>query len=135
MGRGFGRGTKVQIVTHAQAGNKGKKTPKGLRSVRQKKRNKFLKASDEQTALEESLGLQQPRRGAKETSLAQDIAGIQFAHCVNKRQKGFKQLRKHIIRAVKSIRRRNVEKGKRNNEKKTASLAAKYELLKRGRSR
>ncbi|CCW63925.1 unnamed protein product [Phytomonas sp. EM1] len=110
MGRGFGRGAKsVAIVTHAQVGNKGKKTPKGLRGVRQKKRQRYQK-KDEQGLLEQSLGLEK-QRSNEPKNLAQEIASIQFAHVVNKRQKGFKDLRKQIMGAVKVLRRKYARKG------------------------
>ncbi|KAG5481547.1 hypothetical protein LSCM1_05566 [Leishmania martiniquensis] len=117
MGRGFGRGAKsVAIVTHAQAGNAGKKTPKGLRSIRQRKRQKFLRSHSEQTQLEESLGLTKPEKHAPK-NLAQEIASIQFAHVVNKREKGLKHLRKQIMGAVKDARRRHADKASRKTKK------------------
>lgn len=120
MGRGFGRGAKsVAIVTHAQAGKAGKKTPKGLRGNRQKKREKFLKRKNPQSELEESLGIKQEDTAKKQApkNLAQEIASIQFAHIVNRREKGFKQLRKQIIGAVKDVRRRHAQKAQKKNKK------------------
>lgn len=135
MGRGFGRGAKsVAIVTHAQAGTAGKKTPKGLRGVRQKKRQRFQKRGDETAELEQSLGLAKP--SAKEgKGLAQQIASIQFPHIVNKRQKGFKQLRKQIMGAVKDVRRRHADKKRVQARKDTSLLVAKYEMEKGRRRR
>lgn len=117
MGRGFGRGAKsVAIVTHAQAGNAGKKTPKGLRGTRQRKRQKFLNRNSEQAQLEESLGLTQPEKNTPK-NLAQEIAAIQFAHVVNKREKGLKHLRKQILGAVRDVRRRHADKARRKQKK------------------
>ncbi|KAG5481854.1 hypothetical protein GH5_06799 [Leishmania sp. Ghana 2012 LV757] len=117
MGRGFGRGAKsVAIVTHAQAGNAGKKTPRGLRGTRQRKRQKFLRRDSEQVQLEESLGLVKPEKHAPK-NLAQEIASIQFPHVVNKREKGLKHLRKQIVGAVKDVRRRHADKARRNTKK------------------
>lgn len=120
MGRGFGRGAKsVAIVTHAQRGKAGKKTPKGLRGNRQKKREKFLKRKDPQSELEESLGMKKEEKSEKHApkNLAQEIAAIQFAHIVNRREKGFKHLRKQIIGAVKDVRRRHADKAHKKNQK------------------
>ncbi|KPA76203.1 hypothetical protein ABB37_07957 [Leptomonas pyrrhocoris] len=120
MGRGFGRGAKsVAIVTHAQTGKAGKKTPKGLRGVRQKKRQKYLKRNDAQSELEESLGLKKDERNDKHApkNLAQEIAAVQFAHVVNRREKGFKHLRKQIIGAVKDVRRRYADKAHKKHNK------------------
>lgn len=130
MGRGFGRGAKsVAIVTHSQVGNKGKKVPKGLRGVRQKKRQKYQRSNDPQAELEQSLGLDQ--RGSPKNAprtMAQEIASIQFPHIVNKRQKGFKQLRKQIVHAVKDVRRRHAEKSKRRAMRERASEAVKSKM-------
>jgi hypothetical protein len=119
MGRGFGRGAKsVAIVTHAQAGKAGKKTPKGLRGVRQKKRQKFLKRNSPQSELEESLGFKKEEKEKQAPkNLAQEIAAIQFAHVVNRREKGFKHLRKQIIAAVKDVRRRYANRARKKNKK------------------
>ncbi|KAG5508219.1 hypothetical protein JKF63_05475 [Porcisia hertigi] len=117
MGRGFGRGAKsVAIVTHAQAGKAGKKTPKGLRGTRQRKRQKFLDRNAEQTQLEKSLGLTKPEKNTPK-NLAQEIATIQIAHVVNKREKGLKHLRKQIMGAVKDIRRRHSDTTRKKRKK------------------
>ncbi|AAZ11175.1 hypothetical protein, conserved [Trypanosoma brucei brucei TREU927] len=110
MGRGFGRGLRVAIVTHAQGKNTGKKTPRGLRGSRQIKRKRFQQKHDDQLKLEESMGLGPVTKRVAEKPLAQQIAAVQFPHVINKRQKGFKQLRKQIIHGVKSIRRRHAER-------------------------
>lgn len=120
MGRGFGRGAKsVAIVTHAQRGKAGKKTPKGLRGARQKKRQKFLKRNDAQSELEESLGVKKLETKEKHVpkNLAQEIAAIQFAHVVNRREKGFKRLRKQIMAAVKDVRRRHADRMHKKSKK------------------
>lgn len=154
MGRGFGRGAKsVGIVTHAQV-KKGKKMPKGLRGSRKKRRAPFNKAGDEQGDLEESMGVQkttttqQNRRGGGDAAapkkrktedeggrtprrtLAQEIAGVQFQHVVNKRQKGFKALRKQLVNAVKDVRRRYAQKNRSRSLKqgRQKELSQKYEL-------
>jgi hypothetical protein len=141
MGKGFGRGAKsVAIVTHAQVKGK-KKLPKGLRGNRKKKRRMFHAANDEQTQLEQSLGMNPAAPGKKPAtadaepaapftnkgrSLAQQIAGIKFQHMVNKRQRGFKSLRKQLLASVKDVRRRHAEKGKRRNQKDAELLAERY---------
>jgi hypothetical protein len=145
MGRGFGRGAKsVGIVTHAQVEN-AKKLPKGLRGSRKKRRSQRRKTEDEQGQLEESMGVQTEQRGTERKkqqrsedeggkmsrkTLAQEIAGIQFQHVVNKRQKGFKSLRKQLVNAVKDVRRRYAQKNKARASKqhKQKELAAKYEI-------
>lgn len=147
MGRGFGRGAKsVGIITHAQV-KKGKKMPKGLRGSNKKRR---APQRDEQGDLEESMGVPvttnkgQQQRGAPQRrqktedeggkaprkTLAQEIAGIQFQHVVNKRTKGFKSLRKQLVNAVKDVRRRHAAKNRARTMKKhrQEELAQKYEL-------
>ena len=135
MGKGFGRGAKsVAIVTHAQVKHTAK-TPRGLRGGRAKRRRTHTSVG-EQVALEESLGVVAgPRRPAannkskKEApSLAQQIASIQFPTQVNKRQKGFKQLRRQIMDAVKVVRRQRVQKNSRKMTKMSDVYAAKYEM-------
>lgn len=147
MGRGFGRGAKsVGIVTHAQV-KKGKKMPKGLRGSKKKRRAPY---ADEQGDLEESMGVQKtapqhrqqqpaPQRRQKtedeggkapRKTLAQEIAGIQFQHVVNKRTKGFKSLRKQLVNAVKDVRRRHAAKNRARTLKKhrQSEMSQKYEL-------
>ena len=145
MGKGFGRGAKsVAIVTHAQVKHTKKKMPKGLRGGRKKKRRMFHAANNEQQQLEQSLGLGDGRpkvareggdgsvappaglSGNNRKSLAQQIAGIQFQHVLNKRQKGFKSLRKQLLASVKDVRRRHAEKGKRRNAKDEELLAERF---------
>ncbi|EPY33626.1 hypothetical protein STCU_02124 [Strigomonas culicis] len=124
MGRGFGRGAKsVAIVTHAQVKSAGKKTPRGLRSVRQKKKQRYQKKHDQdgQEELEKSLGLSKQEKNMPMT-MAQQIAAIQVPHIINKRQKGLKQLRKQIIAAVKNVRRSSTEKGKRKAQKQIEKM-------------
>lgn len=156
MGRGFGRGAKsVAIVTHSQL-KKAKKLPKGIRGNRKSRRRFFKSANDEQTQLEESMGMQnkndsEKKEGGKNRSedeggqqkrktLAQEVAGIQFQHVIHgKRQKGFKQLRKQILSSVKDIRRRYAQKQRTRAERQQEVLAAKHELeqekhLKKGHS-
>jgi hypothetical protein len=139
MGKGFGRGAKsVAIVTHAQVKAK-KKLPKGLRGSRKKKRRMFHAANDEQAQLEQSLGIAAENKtksnktgpessggSIRGRSLAQEIAGIQFQHVINKRQKGFKGLRKQLMASVKEVRRRHAEKGRRRNFKDEELLAARF---------
>ncbi|KAH9588768.1 hypothetical protein LSM04_005928 [Trypanosoma melophagium] len=117
MGRGFGRGSRAVIVTHSQGKSGGTKTPRGLRGLRQIKRKRFQEKHDEQKKLEESMGMGATKATQKEKPLAQQVAGIQFAHVVNKRQKGFKQLRRQIIEGVRELRRRHAEKKKRQAKK------------------
>ncbi|CAJ1014768.1 hypothetical protein, conserved [Leishmania lindenbergi] len=118
MGRGFGRGAKsVAIVTHAQTNHAGKKKPKGLRGTRQRKRQRFLSRNSEQAELENSLGLTKAGKHTQK-NLAQEIASIQFAHIVNKREKGLKHLRKQIMGAVKDVRRRYTDKARSRQSKK-----------------
>lgn len=124
MGRGFGRGMKVSIVTHSQSKIKGKKMPRGLRGTRQKKRDRHQKQNDSQAELEQSLGLDQSRPKGTPRTLAQDIASISVPHCMNKRQKGLKSLRRQIVAAAKDVRRRHADKGKSRNLKERARKAA-----------
>ncbi|RNF14114.1 hypothetical protein TcG_08105 [Trypanosoma cruzi] len=121
MGRGFGRGSRVAIVTHAQLKTAGKKTPRGLRGSRQKKRRRFQQKHDEQRKLEESLGMKTTNTSKSEKPLSQQVASIQFPHVVNKRQKGFRQLRRQIVDKVKDLRRRHAEKKKKQAMKSTNS--------------
>lgn len=118
MPRGFGRGAKtVGIVTHSQAKTAGKKTPKGLRGVRQIKRARFQKGKNENKELEESLGVGVEKKvftGPK--TLAEEIAGIHVPHCINKRQKGLKALRKQILSSVKDIYRARSNKSKKRSK-------------------
>ena len=138
MGRGFGRGAKsVGIVTHSQVKN-AKKTPKGLRSSRRKKRERYHQ-QDAQQQLEESMGIteQQQQKGKKNQkqqeevrqgkSLAQEIAGVAFEHVLNKRQRGFKQLRRQLLTSVKDVRRRYVQKKTAQAKRDEKLLAARYE--------
>ncbi|KAH8616813.1 hypothetical protein ERJ75_000421000 [Trypanosoma vivax] len=113
MGRGFGRGSRVAIVTHAQVKSAGKKVPRGLRGTRQIKRRRFQMKHDEQRKLEESLGMEKTPERKVEKTLAQQVASVQFAHVVNKRQKGLRQLRRQIIAGVRDLRRRYAEKRRR----------------------
>ncbi|ESL11704.1 hypothetical protein TRSC58_00539 [Trypanosoma rangeli SC58] len=122
MGRGFGRGARVEIVTHAQVKTAGKKTPRGLRGSRQKKRRRFQQKHDEQAKLEESLGMKPTNTPKSEKPLSQQVAGIQFSHVVNKRQKGFKQLRRQIVDSVRDLRRRHAEKKRKQAKKSTNSF-------------
>ncbi|KEG08668.1 hypothetical protein DQ04_06681060 [Trypanosoma grayi] len=117
MGRGFGRGSRVSIVTHAQAKSAGKKTPRGLRGSRQIKRKRFQQKHDEQNKLEESLGMKERKSAQGEKPLAQQVASIRFPNVVNKRQRGFKQLRRQIMEGVRDLRRRHAEKKKRQVRK------------------
>lgn len=118
MPRGFGRGAKtVGIVTHAQAKTKGKKTPRGLRGVRQKKRARFQQNKNEDRLLEKSLGLgSEPPKGSGSKSLTEDIASIYVPHVINKRQKGLKTLRKQILGSVKEIYRARANSKKKNSK-------------------
>ncbi|CAD2221677.1 hypothetical protein AGDE_06879 [Angomonas deanei] len=125
MGRGFGRGAKsVAIVTHAQVKSAGKKTPRGLRSVRQKKKQRYQKRENSQEDLEKSLGVGAPEKAEKKT-LTQQIASINVPHIVGRREKGLKRLRKQVINAVKDVRRRHNEKAKRKLEKQLKREARK----------
>ena len=137
MGRGFGRGAKsVAIVTHAQVKGGQKKMPKGLRGSRKSRRRQY--SGGEQGELEQSMGMRSTGEGAggvaasaavdgavgkkkggnqPPRSMAQEIASVQFAHVVNKRQKGFKQLRKQIMQAVKVVRKKHHEKNAKANKR------------------
>nr|CCC90343.1 conserved hypothetical protein [Trypanosoma congolense IL3000] len=117
MGRGFGRGSRVTVITHSQGGHS-KKVPRGLRGSRQIKRKRFQQKHDEQAQLEKSLGAGPAATHASDKSLAQQISCISFPHVVNRRQKGYKKLRKQIIKGVRSIRRKHAEKAKKMLRKK-----------------
>lgn len=147
MGRGFGRGAKsVGIVTHAQV--KGaKKMPKGLRGSRKSRRRQFKGEHDDQTQLEQSMGVSTPPPSSSQKkkasgksseeggtkparTLAQEIAGIQFQQVIHgKRQKGFKSLRKQLLASVKDVRRRYTEKQRLKNKKEEALMAARHEAM------
>eukprot|EP00758_Cryptobia_borreli_P002619 Tbor_TRINITY_DN3163_c0_g1::TRINITY_DN3163_c0_g1_i1::g.14788::m.14788 len=146
MGRGFGRGAKsVAIVTHAQV-KKQKKLPKGLRGSRKQRRRTFAATNDDQAQLEKSMGVRSAdgrtstagavenmKRASKgpqlQRTMAQEIASIQFPTAINKRQKGFKQLRRDILASVKEIRKRHHQKATKRNKNRISSkqyLAQQY---------
>ena len=145
----------MAIVTHAQVKGGQKKLPKGLRGSRKARRRQF--SGGEQGELEQSMGMRGTGEGAggaaasttvdgsigkkkgngggAPRSMAQEIASVHFSHVINKRQRGFKQLRKQLIDAVKVVRRKhhdkNAKANKRNNVTQKELMAQQYRELSR----
>lgn len=128
MGKGFGRGAKsVAIVTHAQA--KGaKKMPKGLRTNKRKRtRQQYANAANEDAQMEDSLnGKEKKVKGGAPKSIAEKIASISVPGMIVGRKKGFKNVRREIMKSAKDIKRRHVEKNKKRKQQDERLLAEKH---------
>jgi hypothetical protein len=134
MGKGFGRGAKaVGIVTHAQVRAK-KKMPRGLKVSRKKRRTQYRDQDAADAAV--ASGAEAPtKKGPSNSneggfdpkkSLASQIAAIKMPDAVNGRKKGFKDIRKKLLAAVKDVRKRYHDKARARSRKESEVLAAKH---------
>jgi hypothetical protein len=127
MGRGFGRGTRVAVVTHAQVKNK-KKMPRGLRGASSRKKRRALyrdaeagpDAFPDQQAAAGKQKTQVPKKEPSSggTTLANKIAAVQIPLDVRRGPSGkLSHLRKELLKKCKKIRQNHNKTAKVRRER------------------
>ena len=146
MGRGFGRGARVTVVTRAQAQKAGKKIPRGMRTSKKKMKRMRRERSEMESA---AGGEREKHREVKEGenakagrlrdvegdaslvggahgTLAHQIASVKIPTLVRGKGQKLKELRKQLMKSVKQIRQSHAAKARSKAKKQEKTLADQY---------